>query len=81
MKKKDGKRKRKAKVFAPKKCRFCTERIYEIDYKNVDNLQKLTTLQGKMFSRKRSGNCAWHQRLVKRAVKRARFLALLSYGR
>jgi small subunit ribosomal protein S18 len=40
---------------------------------------KMTTQQGKMFSRKRSGNCAAHQRSTKLAIKRARFLALIPY--
>ena len=61
------------------KCRFCGELITLIDYKDVHTLQKLMTSQGKIFSRKRSGNCAKHQRAVKRAIKRARFLALLPY--
>ncbi len=49
------------------------------DFKDVRTLQRLTTPQGKLFSRKRSGTCATHQRQVKRAVKRARFMALLPY--
>jgi len=62
------------------KCRFCTEKATVIDYKDVPTLQKLMTGQGKIFSRKRSGNCAKHQRVVQRAIKRARFLALLPYA-
>jgi len=50
-----------------------------VDYKDMPSLVKLLTPQGKMFSRKRSGNCARHQRMVKRAVKLARFMALLPY--
>ena len=50
-----------------------------IDYKEVRTLQRLSTPQGKLFSRKRSGTCATHQRQVKRAIKRARFMALLPY--
>jgi small subunit ribosomal protein S18 len=42
-------------------------------------LKKLCTARGKLFSRKRSGNCAKHQRKVKRAIKYARYLALLPY--
>ena len=63
----------------PSKCRFCRDKVKEIDYKDVGTLQKLTTQHGKMFSQKRSGNCAHHQRSTKRAVKRARFLALMPY--
>ncbi|MDK1031018.1 MAG: 30S ribosomal protein S18 [Planctomycetia bacterium] len=62
------------------KCRFCTEKATAIDYKDIPTLQKLMTGQGKIFSRKRSGNCAKHQRVVQRAIKRARFLALLPYA-
>ncbi|MHC4294438.1 MAG: 30S ribosomal protein S18 [Planctomycetota bacterium] len=61
------------------KCRFCRDKVQEIDYKNIGALSKLTTQQGKIFSRKRSGNCARHQRSAKRAIKRARFLALMPY--
>ncbi len=69
------------KYFPPKRkfCRFCQRNVREIDYKDVAGLQKLTTQQGKMFSRKRSGNCAKHQRSARRAIKRARLMALLPY--
>ena len=61
------------------KCRFCREKVKEVDYKNVAVLTKLTTHQGKIHSSKRSGNCASHQRSAKTAIKRARFLALMPY--
>lgn len=72
-------KKRKSFVKTGSKCRFCRDKMGEIDYKDTNTLQKLVTGQGKMFSRKRSGNCAFHQRSARRAVKRARFLALLPY--
>lgn len=63
-----------------RKCRFCKMKNMEsIDYKDIVNLQKLTSGQGKLFSRKRSGNCAKHQRSAKIAIKRARFMALMPY--
>ncbi len=61
------------------KCRFCRDKSGEIDYKDVATLSKLTTAQGKLFSRKRSGNCAKHQRSARRAIKRARYIALMPY--
>jgi small subunit ribosomal protein S18 len=65
------------------RCRFCTKegcpRPAFVDYKDVQGLKKMCTSQGKLFSRKRSGNCAAFQRAVKDAVKRARFMALLPY--
>jgi small subunit ribosomal protein S18 len=78
----DGAGKKKYRKFRKdNRCRFCREKgkLSKVDYKDVHILQKLCTAQGKLFSRKRSGNCARHQRAVKWAVKRARFLALLPY--
>jgi small subunit ribosomal protein S18 len=60
-------------------CRFCRGRVKYVDYKDIDTLQKLLTNRGKIYSRKRSGNCAGCQRKVQRAIKRARFMALLPY--
>jgi small subunit ribosomal protein S18 len=60
-------------------CRFCREGKDYVDYKDIETLQKLLTNRGKIFSRKRSGNCAGCQRKVKAAIKRARFMALLPY--
>jgi len=61
------------------KCRFCRLKIDEVDYKDIQNLTKLTTTQNKLFSRKRSGNCARHQRSARRAIKRARYMGLIPY--
>ncbi|HPY78267.1 MAG TPA: 30S ribosomal protein S18 [Anaerohalosphaeraceae bacterium] len=60
-------------------CRFCREGKRYIDYKDIESLQKLLTNRGKIFSRKRSGNCAHCQRKVNLAIKRARFMGLLPY--
>ena len=61
-------------------CRFCRNQVDYVDYKDVDTLQKLLTNRGKIYSRKRSGNCAGCQRKVKRAIKRARYMAILPYS-
>ena len=74
-----SKRKRKSRFREQAKCRFCRQKIDEVDYKESAALAKMTTNQGKLFSRKRSGNCAKHQRSCKRAIKRARYLALLPF--
>ncbi|HET6202371.1 MAG TPA: 30S ribosomal protein S18 [Planctomycetota bacterium] len=62
-----------------RRCRFCADRVDTPDYKDIGRLQKLLSNQGRIYSRKRSGNCARHQRLVKLALKRARFVSLLPY--
>lgn len=65
------------------RCRFCTKdgcpRPTFVDYKDVPTLKQMCSNQGKMLSRKRTGNCAAFQRAVKQAIHRARFLALLPY--
>lgn len=60
-------------------CSFCAEKIEYIDYKKPEQLTQYITGSGTIFSRRRTGTCARHQRRVAVAVKRARFLALLPY--
>ncbi len=60
-------------------CRYCREKIKEVDYKDLQSLSKLLSSRGKIFSRKRSGNCSQHQRSAQRAIKYARFLGLLPF--
>jgi len=62
-----------------KQCYFCQENIKYIDYKNVDLLRNFLTGQAKIMPPRRSGVCAKHQRLLAQAIKRARFMALLSF--
>ena len=51
----------------------------KIDYKKVDMLRRFITDRGKIRPRRQTGNCAKHQRVLARAIKRARYLALLPY--
>jgi len=50
-----------------------------VDYKEVELLRKFLTISSKMMSRKRAGTNAREQRDIRRAIKRARFLALLPF--
>lgn len=50
-----------------------------IDYKDTESLKKLLSGNGKIQSRKRTGADAMQQRMIARAVKRARYMALLPY--
>ena len=72
-------RKKYTKFRKDNRCRFCRDKIDNVDYKEVMTLLKLCTGQGKLYSRKRSGNCAFHQRSAQLAVKRARYMAMLPY--
>jgi small subunit ribosomal protein S18 len=51
----------------------------DLDYKNVDLLRKCMGGQGQMHSRRRTGFTAQRQRLLKRAIKRARHMGLLPF--
>ncbi|WP_460167179.1 30S ribosomal protein S18 [Thermostilla marina] len=50
-----------------------------VDYKDIDLLKKLTNRQGKIIGRRKSGCSAMSQHAVTKAIKRARFMALLPY--
>jgi small subunit ribosomal protein S18 len=62
-----------------KVCRFCVDRVIDIDYKNTTILRNFITERGKMISARSAGNCAKHQRMLTEAIKRARNIALLPY--
>ena len=54
------------------------EEVY-VDYKAVDDLRRLMTPNGKIYSRKRLAVSAREQRMISQAIKRARYMALLPY--
>jgi len=62
-----------------KVCQFCQEKATKIDYKDLGKLKKYTTERGKILPRRITGACAKHQRMVTRAIKRARTIALMPY--
>ena len=76
---KERKKRNKDSAFRKKQCKFCLEHVTMIDYKDTTRLAKLLTERGKILPARISGTCAWHQRLLSRAIKRARFVALLPY--
>jgi len=60
-------------------CRFCAEKIAYIDYKNPEILSRYITETGKILPRRITGTCTYHQKMLTRAIKRARILALLPF--
>lgn len=62
-----------------KVCRFCAEKVRDIDYKQIQVLRTFITDSGKILSSRITGSCAGHQRQLSKAIKRARNLALLPY--
>lgn len=59
--------------------RFTIENTAFIDYRNYNMLKEFLTERGKIIPRRITGNSAKHQRMLTRAIKRARYMALLSY--
>ncbi len=62
-----------------KTCFFCDNKVKHIDYK-ASNLRNFLTERGKIVPSKLSGVCTRHQRLLARAIKTARAMALLPYS-
>ena len=63
-----------------KGCEFCKDEIREIDYKDVDRIKRFITTRGKILSRRATRCCAFHQRSLARAIRRARQMALLPFN-
>jgi len=64
-----------------KQCFFCSQNINDVDYKEPELLKKFISSQAKIIDPKFSATCAKHQRILSKAIKRARFLALLPFTR
>jgi small subunit ribosomal protein S18 len=60
-------------------CRFTAEGVSEIDYKDIATLKNYITESGKIVPSRITGTSAKYQRQLGRAIKRARYLALLPY--
>lgn len=60
-------------------CQFCVENAKSIDYKAVSLLRQYINDRGRILPRRRTAACAKHQRMLSRAIKRARHVALLPY--
>ena len=62
-----------------KVCAFCVEKVDTIDYKDTAKLSRYTSDRAKILPRRVTGTCAYHQRALTTAIKRARHIALLPY--
>lgn len=67
-------------LFKRKKfCRFTAEKVEWIDYKDIDVLKDFVSENGRIIPARITGTKAGYQRQLSLAIKRARFLALLTY--
>ena len=62
-----------------KVCKFTVEGIEYIDYKDTKLLQSYILERAKILPRRISGTSSRHQRMLSKAIKRARHLALIPY--
>lgn len=60
-----------------KTCFFCTNKMEEIDFRDVGLIRRFINQRGKIITPKRSGTCSRHQRRLATAIKRARTMALV----
>jgi small subunit ribosomal protein S18 len=75
---KDGQQRRP--MFRRRKvCKFCSDKIDDINYKDVKLLMPFVPERAKILPRRISGTCALHQRKLRTALMRARQLALIPY--
>jgi len=69
------------KFFRRKKvCKFCTEKIDAVSYRDVNLLRQFVAERGKIVPRRLTGVCTPHQRRLTRAIKQARNIALLPFA-
>ena len=62
-----------------KSCLFTEAGVKAIDYKDLDTLRLFVTERGKILPRRITGISHFHQRLLKKAIKKARYMALLPF--
>ena len=77
--KKDQQGQRRTLFRRHKVCKFCADKIDDIDYKDVKLVGPFVPERGKILPRRISGTCAMHQRKLQTAIKRARQIALIPY--
>src|SRR5215467_8555549 len=71
----------KKQFFRRKKlCRFCVDKIDDINYKDVKLLSSFISERGKITPRRISGVCAPHQRKLAESIKQARNIALVPFA-
>lgn len=62
-----------------KSCPFTLVKAKTIDYKDVENLRQFITERGKILPRRITGVSYFYQKMLKKAIKRARYMALLPF--
>jgi small subunit ribosomal protein S18 len=72
-------RRRRRRAIQNLKCPLCESGVKHVSYKDIFQLKKFTSVRGKIISSEKSGLCHKHQKQLRQAIKRARYMALLPY--
>lgn len=75
----DKDNKRQLRKGRKKVCVFCADKVENIDYKDVPKIRRFISERAKILPRRVTGTCAYHQRKLTQAIKRARHVALLPF--
>ncbi len=71
------KRRPKRRASKPKICRLCENKVNYIDFKDGDLLKRFQTEKGRILSRRITGTCLRHQKMLSTAVQRARIISIV----
>jgi len=77
--KKDLKTDKRPYNFKKRSCPLSGAEAPKVDYKNINLLKRFTSDRGKILPSRITSVCTKKQRELSKAIKRARFLALLPY--
>ena len=61
------------------RCSLCRKNINEVDYRDVNFLKNFTAFFAKIKPVSESKTCSKHQRIIKTAIKRSRYMALMPF--
>ncbi len=77
---KPGMKRGPRRTFGKRKvCRFCSDKVTMISFTEYEALKRFLTEKGKIIPRRTTGACAKHQRMLARAIKRARHAGVLAF--
>ena len=77
MEQRKGRRRNNNRDRKPKICRFCENRAKYIDFLDADILRRFQTENGRILAKRVTGACSDHQKMLGKAIKRARVLGLV----
>lgn len=77
MKPTNTRRKKRIRDNKQKTCRLCEAKVTYIDFKDGEFLRKFQTEKGRILSRRLTGNCPNHQKMLAEAIKRGRIISVV----